>query len=340
MAKPDKPVTLKDVADRAGVSTATVSRCINQPETVRPDRRARVEAAVAALGYIPHGAAKALASKRSRMIGAVFPRLNSILFGSFFGELQRQLDDVGYLLVVSTSGYNATTETAQVRHLVSRGVDGVVLVGHDHSEEVARTLTRNGIPYVVTWAWNDAASAAQIGFANAEGMAKMADYVAGLGHRRIALISGETGHNDRARDRLEGARTRLRELGPGLPEDMIERVPFEIDEGAAAFARLMDRPEPPTAVLCGSDLFAFGALREARRRGLRVPGDVTVVGFDDTELAACTIPALTTLRTPRTLMATRTAEALIDRLENNRELRSIRLETDLIIRESSGLPPD
>ena len=339
MAFPDRPVTLKDVADHAGVSTATVSRCFNRPDSVKPDWRARVEASVAALGYIPHGAAKALASRRSRMIGAVFPRLNSILFGSFFGELQRQLDEIGYLLVVSTSDYNVAAEAAQVRHLVSRGVDGVVLVGHDHSDEVTRTLDRAGIPYVVTWAWNDAASAAQIGFSNTDAMVKMADYIAGLGHRRIALISGETEHNDRARDRLQGARRQLDRLGIGLPPERIEQVPFDIDEGAAAFSRLMDGPEPPTAVLCGSDLFAFGVLREARRRNLAIPADVTVVGFDDTELAACTTPALTTLRTPRQLMASRTAEALIDRLETGREIRSMRLETDLIIRESSGPPP-
>ena len=339
MAMTDKPVTLKDVADRAGVSTATVSRCINLPDSVRPDRRARVEAAVAALGYIPHGAAKALASKRSRMVGAVFPRLNSILFGSFFGELQRRLDEIGYLLVVSTSGYSAETEAEQIRQLVSRGVDGMVLVGHRHAEDVTGILARNRVPFVVTWAWRDGAEAAQIGFSNVDAMAKMADYVAGLGHRRIALISGETDYNDRAEDRLRGARQRLEQLGPGLPDGLVEEVPFDIDEGAAAFARLMDRPDPPTAVLCGSDLFAFGALREARRRGLAVPGDVTVTGFDDTELAACTTPALTTIGTPRQLMATRTAEALIDWLETGRKMRSIRLETDLIIRESSGPPP-
>ena len=339
MAMPHRPVTLKDVADHAGVSTATVSRCINRPDSVRPDRRARVEASVAALGYIPHGAAKALASKRSRMIGAVFPRLNSILFGSFFGELQRRLDEIGYLLVVSTSGYDADAETARIRDLVSRGVDGVVLVGHDHSDEVTRTLERNGIPYVVTWAWNPTASTAQIGFSNADAMAGLADYVAALGHWRIALISGETEHNDRARERLQGARQQLDRRGIGLPATMVEQVPFDIDAGAAAFARLMDRPAPPTAILCGSDLFAFGALREARQRGLSVPADVTVVGFDDTELAACTTPALTTLRTPRQLMAARTAEAMIERLESGREIRSVRLDTDLIIRESSGPPP-
>lgn len=334
----ERSATLADVARHAGVSTATVSRCINLPDQVKPERRARVEAAIAALGYIPHLAAKDLASRRSRMIGAVFPRLNSILFGSFFGRLQQSLDAVGYFLVVSTSEYSAAIEERQVRQLIARGVDALVLVGHHHGAGTLEILERSGIPRIHTWAWQDGAQLPQIGFCNRAAMGQVADYVLGLGHRRIAVISGELRDNDRAHERLEGARLHLAAMGLPLEDGLIEEIPFDIDEGAAAFSRLMDLADRPTAVLCGSDLFAFGALREARRRGLRVPADVTVIGFDDTEFAPYTEPPLTSLRTPREAMADRTAQALIAALDDDRKIRSIRLETELVIRASSGAP--
>lgn len=331
--------TLGDVARHAGVSAATVSRCLNGPSAVRPNKRARVDAAIDALGYVPHAAAQALASRRSRMVGAVFPRLNSILFGSFFGALQRRLDEVGFALVVSTSDYDLAQELRRIRELLSRSVDALVLVGHDHHPETYRLLTASAVPHLVTWAWRDGAPTPQIGFSNAAGMGSVVDYLVGVGHRRVALVSGSIDGNDRARERLDGARARLRHAGLDLPPDMVEQVPFEIEEGAAAFARLVARRPRPTAIICGSDLFAFGALREARQLGLAVPEDVTVTGFDDTDFAACSMPSLTTLRTPRQLMARRTADMLIDLLRHGRALRSLRLDTELVVRESSGPPP-
>jgi len=334
----DGAATLADVASAARVSTATVSRCLNQPDRVAPERRARVAASIEALGYIPHGAAQALASRRSRMIGAVFPRLNSILFGSFFSTLQNKLEAVGYLLVAAGSEYSAASEERQVRQLLSRGVDALVLVGHAHRPGTLELLERTETPHVLCWSWLGRSRSVQIGFSNAEAIGQMARYVVALGHRRIGYISGFTRDNDRAGERLAGMRKALAEDGLALADELVEEIPFDIDEGAAAFGRFMGLQQPPTAVLCGSDVFAFGALREARRRGLMVPRDVTITGFDDTEFASCTDPPLTTVRTPRELMAARVAEALIEHIEHGRRLRSLRLPTELVIRDSSAPP--
>lgn len=331
--------TLADVAQQAGVSTATVSRFLNQPDLVRPDKRARVDAAIESLGYIPHGMARSLASARSRMVGAVFPRINSILFGSFFGELQRRLGEAGYLLVVASSEYAMEIEEVQVRELLARGVDALVLVGHEHTPATWRMLEQGGIPFIVTWTWReDRGDIVQVAFSNADSMAAITEHVVALGHRRIGYLSGRLKGNDRARARLEGFRRTLEKQGLPLPEAAVEQVPFDIDAAASAFGRLMGGKKGITAVVCGSDLLAMGALREARRLGLDVPGDVTVTGLDDTEMASCTGPPLTTIRTPRAEMATRAARMLIGRLERDEPLQSVRLETQLVYRASSGPP--
>ncbi|MCG8597695.1 MAG: LacI family DNA-binding transcriptional regulator [Kiloniellales bacterium] len=328
---------MEDVARAADVSPATVSRCINRPEMVREDRRLRIRAAIAELGYVPHGAARALASKRSMTIGALFPRLNSLLFGSFIAPLQRRLHAEGYTLVVSSSDYDPTTEQQQISSLVSNGIDGLVLIGTSHDPEVFQLLERKAIPFVLTWAWDQDYPHPQIGFCNASAAAAVANYLLDIGHRRVGMISGPARGNDRAGARIRGARRALAARGCELEDRNLVESPFDIREGSKAFARLMRQPDPPTAVLCGSDVFAIGALFEARRLGLSVPEDVSVTGFDDTDLASCIVPALTTLRTPRSEMAEVTAAYLLDRLAG-RKTGAHQLETELIVRESSAPP--
>ena len=328
---------MQDVAHFAGVSPATVSRCINQPHLVREDRRQRIEAAIAELGYVPHGAARALASKRSLTIGALFPRLDSLLFGSFIAPLQRLLQAEGYTLVVASSDYDDATEEQQLAALVANGIDGLVLVGTSHRPEVFELLERKGIPFALAWAWDEDCAHPQIGFCNATAAGSVANYLLDIGHRRIAMISGPADGNDRASARIEGVRRALAARGCVLrPEDLLE-CPFDLKEGGKAFRRLMTRDDPPGAVLCGSDVFAISALFEARRLGLSVPEDVSVTGFDDTDMASCVSPTLTTLRTPRAEMASLSAEYLLGRLAG-KDMSSRQLETELILRESSAPP--
>ncbi len=328
---------MEDVARAAGVSPATVSRCINRPEMVREDRRLRIRAAIAELGYVPHGAARALASKRSMTVGALFPRLNSLLFGSFIAPLQRRLHAEGYTLVVSSSDYDPATEQQQISSLVSNGIDGLVLIGTNHDPEVFKLLERKAIPFVLTWSWDRNLPQPQIGFDNASAAAAVANYLLDVGHRRIGMISGPAAGNDRAGARIRGVREALAARGCELPARNLVESPFDIKAGGKAFARLMGQPDPPTAVLCGSDIFAIGALFEARRLGLSVPEDVSVTGFDDTDLASCVVPALTSLRTPRAEMAELAARYLLGRLAG-RATGSQQLETELIVRESSAPP--
>ena len=330
--------TLVDVARVAGMSRATVSRYLNEPATVRMAARARIEHAIDELGYVPHGAARALASRRSHMIGALFPSLDSILFGSYIWPLQADLRRRGYTLVVSSSDYLAEMEYEQLRVLVMNGVDAIMMVGTQHDGRCFELLTRRRIPYVLTWSWDKTKDLPQIGFCNASASAMVADYLMDIGHRRIAMLSGITAGNDRAAERLRGVREALARRGLPLPAEYVLERPFDLREGANAFIELMDLPTPPTAVLCGSEMFAYGALFEAARMGLHVPEDVSITGFDDTDFAPIVVPTLTTIRTPRARMAELTAEYLLAALEEDNGPPQHPLDVELIIRESTAPP--
>lgn len=331
-----KPVpTLSDVAQRVGVSTATVSRYLMNPLSIRVRHRLPIEAAIQELGYVPHGAARALASRHSRIVGALFPSLDSVLFGSFIGPLQRALSAQGYTLVVASSDYDPQVEYRQVFNLVANRVDGVVLVGTEHSEACYDLLNQKQIPYVLTWTWQENSDRPMIGFCNRSAAAMVANYLLDVGHRDIAMISGFTTGNDRATERIAGVRAALSARRVQLNESWVVQRPFSLSQGASAFRELMTSPTRPTAIICGSDLFACGAIFEAARMGIRVPEDVSITGFDDTDLAAGISPSLTTIRTPRSEMARLTAQNLLDSFRGQKP-RSMELKVELVVRESSG----
>lgn len=327
--------TLADVAQLVGVSTATISRYLTNPLSVRAPHRRPIEAAIQELGYVPHGAARALASRHSRIVGALFPSLDNVLFGSFIGPLQRALSAQGYTLVVASSDYDQQVEYRQMFNLVSNRVDGVVLVGTEHTDVCYDLLSQKRIPYVLTWTWQQNSNRPMIGFCNRNAAAMVANYLLSVGHREIAMISGATTGNDRATERIAGVRAALSSRRVQLKDNWILKRPFSLSHGASAFRELMSSHTRPTAIICGSDLFACGAIFEATRMGVRVPEDVSITGFDDTDLAAGICPSLTTIRTPRTEMATLTAQHLLDSFRGE-EPRSLELKVELVVRESSG----
>lgn len=228
-----KPVpTLSDVAQLVGVSTATVSRYLTNPLTVSATRRQSVEAAIQKLGYVPHGAARALASRHSRIVGALFPSLDNVLFGSFIGPLQRALSAQGYTLVVASSDYDRQVEYRQMFNLVANRVDGVVLVGTEHTDVCYDLLSQKQIPYVLTWTWQANSDRPMIGFCNRSAAAMVANYLLDVGHRKIAMISGFTAGNDRATERIAGVRGALSSRRVQLNDSWIVQRPFSLSEGA------------------------------------------------------------------------------------------------------------
>lgn len=327
---------LADVARVAGVSPATVSRVLSTPDMVRPDTRKTVLDAVRSLGYVADGAARALASGRTRTIGSVVPTLSGAIFARSTHALQMRLFESGYHLLVASHNYDPELETELTRTLIERGVDALVLVGLDHAPELLQTVKNAGVPLLLTWVLDRNSPHPCIGFDNRHAAARAARHLLDLGHTRFAMISGQTHHNDRARDRIGGVREELRAAGLSLDDARIVEQPFTLDGGREGLRRLIGWSPRPTAVLCGNDVLAAGALLEAQAQGLVVPDDISICGFDDSDLAAQLPPGLTTMRVPQEELGRRAAEHLIRRLAGGSPVASEELAVDLILRGSTG----
>ena len=336
----DNPLpTIDDVAAVAGVSTATVSRALNQPESVREALRAKVEAAVARLGYVPHSGARSLMLRRTGTVGAVLPTMDNAIFAKAIDALQRRLAQAGYQLLIAASDYNVETEMRQAINLVTRGADALVFCGFSQRPELLQFLRQRALPCVHVMVYPGLADAICVGFDNAEAMAKATRYLIDLGHRRVAMLAGITRDNDRASARVAGARRALKNAGLDLPPARLVERRYELAEARDGFRELMGRTHRPTAVLCGNDVLAFGSLLEAQRMRLRVPGAVSIIGFDDLELARHVRPALTTVRVQAEEMWSAAADRLLSALRAEQAPCATEIDVSLVVRESTGPAP-
>jgi len=329
---------LSDVARRAGVSTATVSRALTLPHKVKARTLARIEAAVDELGYVAHGAARALASKRTQTIGAVIPTLDNAIFANTTHALQKALDEGGYTLLLACHEFDADVELRVTRALIARGVDGLVLLGTVHRPEVFRLIEGHHLPYVLTWALDKAQRHPCVGFDNRAAAMRVAQYLLELGHRRFAMISGITANNERARERRDGVREALAAHGIDANAMPLVEKPFTLSAGREGLAQVMAGARPPTAVICGNDVLAIGAIAECHSRGLRVPEDISVTGFDDMEIAALFTPSLTTVRFPTRELGSLAAGYLLARLAGKNMPARRELPVELIVRDSTAPP--
>ncbi len=336
--------TLEDVARAANVSTATVSRCLNTPERVVEKTRERVMAAVEALGYSPNFGAQALAAKRTNTIGAVIPTMENAIFARGLQAFQETIAQNKSTLLVASSSYRQDTEEEQVRALVARGADALLLIGESRNPEVYEFLRNRKIPYVLAWIYKEGSEHSVVGFDNRAASRAMADRVLALGHRRIAMIAGVTLHNDRARDRVLGVRDAAAAHGVPMSDLDVVEAPYTFQDAVDAFSVIMQREKRPTAVICGNDILAIGALKQAKAMGLRVPEDVSITGFDDVEIAGVTEPAITTVHVPHRQMGHVAAEILIRQVQSKATGTEIvpesrELETYIVERGSLGPPP-
>lgn len=333
-------VTIRDVASAAEVSVATVSRALNGNSAVAAELRERVLAAATRLGYTPHAAARALASQRSRTIGAVIPTLENVNFALGIEALQRRLAEAGYTLLLASSNYDSAEELRQVRALAAQGVAGMMLVGGNHTPDIYEFLQARNIPLVTTWVLD--AAHASIGFDNREIGRALANYLIDLGHTQFGAIVQVGTHSDRAADRVAGIREALAVRGLPPPQVRTTERPYKIVEGQLALRALMQAPPRPTAVICGTDSLAFGALREAERLGLAVPRDLSIAGINDAEFAAYLNPPLTTMRLPADEIGTRAAEYLLGCVEVQPEVQPMvpltQVQFSLIVRGSTAPP--
>ena len=329
---------LSDVANLARVSTATVSRALTCPNKVKPATAARIRQAVEALGYVAHGAARALASRRTHTIGAIIPTLDNSIFANTVHALQKTLDEAGYTLLIASHEFDAEVEARVTQALVERGVDGLVLLGATHHPSVLRMLDTHEIPYVLTWALDASGRHPCVGFDNRAAANRIASHLLDLGHRDFGMISGVTAGNERASERLEGVRRALAVHGVAFAPGCVVEKPYTLSAGREGLRELLRAVPRPTAVICGNDVLAIGALAECQARGLNVPRELSITGFDDLEMSAVVAPALTTVHFPTAELGSYAAQHLLARLAGKPfELRT-ELPVELVVRASTAAP--
>lgn len=328
---------MEDVAREAGVARVTVSRALSQPDKVSPVTLAAVREAVQRLGYVPNLTAGSLASRRSRIVGAVIPTLTNAWFADALEGLAQTLNASNYQLMLGKSGYGLAEEASVVDSFLGRGVDALMLTGVMHLPAMAAKLRRLRLPTVEIWDLTDEPIDQVVGFSNEACGAAVARYLLARGRQRLAFIGAE---EVRSRKRRAGMAGVVAEAG--LPEPLAETVqpPSSMEDGAHCLAALLTRQPDLQAVFCSNDTLAMGALAECRKRGLRVPQDFAVIGFSDLPIATVCAPALTTVRVRSREIGQRAGELLLARLQaESDDFTALPATTDMgfeiIERESS-----
>jgi LacI family transcriptional regulator len=329
---------LKDVARLAGVSTATVSRALNNPERVDPDTLRRVLDASNKLRYVPHAGARSLRSHRTKMIGAVVPSVDYALYARTTSAIHHQVDSRGYALVLAEHHYDLKEELRVTTQLTQHGVDALVFVGLDHDPALFSLLEDYGRPYVLTWGVDPMRRHPSIGFDNQSATYEVTRHLIGLGHRRFGLLSAPLGGNDRALTRGAGMRAALAEAGLSLDDRYVQYAPISLQAAEAAMNRLIALPDLPTAIVATNDIFAVGGMIACRKAGIRIPDDLSITGVDNTDLGATQTPGLTSVSTPIREIGRAAADQIIARL-NGQDYEAFQKFPIEVVYRGSTAPP-
>lgn len=328
-------VTLEMVAAAAGVSAATVSRILNGTAMVSEDKRAAVDQAVARLGFVPNPVARGLAGGRTLSIGVVTQSLDSPFYGGALRGIEQTLVAAGYSPLFVSGQWSAAQEARCIDTLRARRVDGIIVLTGRLSD-AALAATARELPVVVTGRTLQAPGLASLDFDNFEGARLATHHLLALGHRRIAFISGDLKHPD-GQERLRGYRAALEAAGLPYEPGLVMPGNFTEASGLAAVERLIDGGEPFTAIFAANDQMAFGAGLGLYRRRLRVPDDVSLVGYDDLLVSVYAIPPLTTVHHPVHELGQCAAQAMLELLAGRMPTLALPAPR-LIVRESTREP--
>ena len=336
-----RAASLADVARLAGVSTGTVSRTLTRPDMISEATRARVTEAVERLGYVANGAARALAMRRTMTVGAIVPRFGSSSFPALVQALEATLAAEGYTLLLSAPDPRPGYETSILRALLERGVDAVALLGAEQPPQVLAMLAAHRTPFVTMWAPPDG-TGHSVGFDEYAAASMVVDHLAALGHRRVGYIGGRTAESERARRRLRDLGLAISKRGLTLCEDALAETEHGFQEGFDAMNEIARRQPPVTAIVCGSDYLAAGALAALDQAGIEVPRRLSIASFNDNDFAPFLHPPLTTVRLPIREIGERSGKHLLAQLQGTQDLPAAAadaLPVALVRRGSTGTAP-
>jgi LacI family transcriptional regulator len=329
-------VTIREIAELAGVSIATVSRVVNGRDDVSEETREVVQRIVREHGYTANRSARGLSAGRTGFVGVIVPMVNPPYFSSILSGAAEALDELDMRIVLCPTGHQHDREVTLLERLMHGTTDGALLILPEETNDELDVLVNHGYRFVVVdplMRLDERISG--VSSANTSGADQAMRHLLELGHRRIAAITGpQSGFA--TEERRRGYHAALAAEGI-MPEPALEvESNFQIEGGVTAGGQLLDLPDRPTAIFAFNDNLAIGLMQAARARGLRVPEDVSVVGFDDTELASILTPALTTVRQPLAEMG-RMAVSLLTRALDNQHFEALHVElaTRLIVRGST-----
>jgi LacI family transcriptional regulator len=332
------PLDIRSVAARANVSIATVSRTINRVPTVNAKLAKRVWSAIHELGYVPNTQARALGSGRSGMLGLVVSEITN----PFFPELIQGFEDVaienGFEILISSTNYDPKRMEVCIRRLLERKAEGVAIMTFGIEQPLLEQLSERNIPLVFVDAGPDRPGVSLLKVDYGQGIRQGVQHLAALGHRKIGFISGPM--------RLHSARSRSVAFTDALEECGITARPewhvegdHTLEGGIRAMGKILGRTSRPSAVMCSNDMTAIGVLHKAFRVGLRVPADLSVIGYDDIQMAKVTIPPLTSIQMSRIDLAKAAVKALREHIiEGGNPQREYKIDTRLVVRESTAYP--
>jgi LacI family transcriptional regulator, gluconate utilization system Gnt-I transcriptional repressor len=337
MSPPRKAPTMADVARLAGVSPMTVSRAFKTDSSVSGATREAILKAAEDLGYVFDSTASNLRSQRSDFVAVTIPSINNANFADTVRGLSEGLKARGLQILLGYTDYDMAEEERLVEQFLRRRPEAMVVTGGRHTPRARRMLENAGIPVIETWDLPEAPIGHVVGFSNAAAVRGMIDHFVAQGLTRIAFIGGDTSRDTRGADRRAGFVAAME--AHGLDATRLIAVgapPISMREGAGAMGRLLETLPDTEAVICVSDLSAFGALTECQRRGVEVPGRIWIAGFGDYEIAEVSVPALTTINPfPRDIGA-RAAALILDVLDGRQDAPArLEIRPELLIRQST-----
>ncbi len=333
-----KPPTMTDVARAAKVSPMTVSRALKPGSLVSESTRARILAAADELGYVLDSTASSLRSQKTDFVAVTIPSLNNANFADTVGALTEGLKAHGLQILLGYTNYDMREEERLIEQLLRRKPRAVVMTGGKHTPRCRRLVEHAHVPVIETWDLPDQPLGHVIGFSNAQAVQSMVDHFVAKGMTRIAFIGGDADRDTRGLDRRRGFVAAMQ--GHGLDTSRLiaaGRPPISMREGADAMAHLLDTRQDTEAVICVSDLSAFGALSTCQRRGISVPDQISIAGFGNYEVGSICVPSITTIDPAPKDIGARAAQ-LICRVLGGTHTESTleHIEPRLLLRESSA----
>lgn len=330
-----RTVTMKDVAQRAGVSVMTVSRAFKQHASVGEDTRKRILEIAEDLGYVFDSNAATFRSQRTGFVAVLIPSINNANFADTVGALSEVLKDADLQVLLGYSNYDIHEEERIVEQFLRRRPEAVVMTGGRHTDRTRQLLERANIPVIETWDLPEQPIGHVVGFSNAAAMDDLVGHLVTTGRKRIAFIGGDTDGDTRGADRRRGFIDAM--TGQGLAADRLIGAgdpPISMREGADAMSRLLGNFPETEAVICVSDLSAFGALTECMRKGVKVPEDIAIAGFGAYDISSICVPTLTTVDPHPVEIGHKTGEIIVSLLRGDgaRANGPIRLEIGPLLR--------